>query len=123
MSGTLTTRQIRFLIENGRDKEIPEDDLKLYCENLEKRDGIIPEGIKNLYIAICHKAVDDHKRARRYIASGKKLHLKEAEGTRDETERFFGSEFFQMVSHSSKEKTMKAIDQSMRRDAQQKLAI
>ena len=117
----LTTKEIRQLIAEGREDEVPKEDLETFKENEERREVYSQRGIKNLYKAVCLQAVNDNKQARKYLGRKVTKPKERAQATRDkaETEHFFASEFFKNVSGCrSEKKTIRAIEASMAKEAQ-----
>ena len=106
-------------------KTVPREDLAIMAENLEARTLFSGDGINNLYKAVCHQAVSDYKKARRYMVNGKDKKQREmAERDKEQIEQFFGEDFFKNVSGcGKKEETIKAIEKQMRREATKKIVI
>ena len=113
-----TQKEIRELIEEGKEFLVPEEDLAMFYENEEARKNYSAKGIQNLYTGVCHEAVIDYKKARRYIGTHGEGSSREAEKEKAEIEKFFASDFFKNNAKCQEpEKVIKAIEDDMRKDA------
>lgn len=103
---------------------IDPEDIALIAENYEARKYFSPEGVRNLYFAICHQAVHDYKQTTRYLGNKRNGTLKEreeAEILREDAKRFFGDPFFKNITKTNDpEKTEQAVIRQMRREAAKK---
>lgn len=97
----LSMKDIRKMIEAGKESEVPEEDLRLYYENMDKRNHfeLNEKGVKNLYCAICMQSISDYKNAFKRLRKAKMKSVvdEELQDDIDELEKFFQSDFFKNV--------------------------
>jgi hypothetical protein len=127
----LTTKEIRDILETKDPMKIatiPVEDLDAFYENEEQRKLYSASGIKNLYVGICEKAVEDYKVEHYTTMFCNKVkrpyHKKNGEPQNMEKmlEAFFGSEFFLNNSGMrSREQTIAIIENTMREERKEKL--
>ena len=117
----LNTKEIRKLISEGKENEVPEEDLQCFYENDEARNNFEIRGIKNLYVAICAEAVANYKKLRKYVIGKKGKLADDAWREIRSIENFFGSKLFCNVTGFNPEKTKRAIEDTIKREAQKNL--
>jgi ribosomal protein S12 len=125
----LTTGEIKKILESGDVKAIaaiPKEELDIFEENQRQRSLYSKEGIKNLYSAICEKAVSDYKVLHKMTLFSNNPDNAMRKKCREEInlENFFGSDFFLNVSGlRSKEHAIETIEKTMIEERKRKLNL
>ena len=121
MEGTkLTTGEIRRFIESGDIQEvsrIPRETLETFTENERQRDLWMDDGIRNIYAAMCYRAVEDYKNL-----AHKKKRTDEERHCLDSALKFFDHPLFRRITGTSgKEQAIRQIEETMLEEKKRKL--
>lgn len=121
MEGTkLTTGEIRRFIEAGDIQEvsrIPRETLETFAENERQRDLWMDDGIRNIYAAMCYRAVEDYKN----LAHKKKLRTDEKLMLNTALDFFDHPLFRRITGTSGKEQAIRQIEATMLEEKKRKL--
>ena len=116
----LTTGMIRRFIEAGDIQEvsrIPKETLEAFAENERQRDLWMDDGIRNIYAAMCYRAVEDYKNL-----AHKKKRTDEEQHCLDSALKFFDHPLFRRITGTSgREQAIRKIEATMLEEKKRKL--